>query len=77
MDLKQVILNKYNNLLEFSEDIGLKDKTMIYKWLKGHRKPNIEHIFKVANGLNIEYTQVIAYFYKDKVRENLQKSLGI
>ena len=77
MDLKQVILSKYNNMLEFSEDIGLKDKTMIYKWLKGHRKPNIEHIFKVANGLNIEYTQVIAYFYKDKVRENLQKSLGI
>ncbi len=77
MDLKQVILSKYNNLLEFSEDIGLKDKTMIYKWLKGHRKPNIEHIFKVANGLNIEYTQVIAFFYKDKVRENLQKSLGI
>lgn len=77
MDLKQVILSKYNNLLEFSEDIGLKDKTMLYKWLKGHRKPNIEHIFKVANGLNIEYTQVIAYFYKDKVRENLQKSLGI
>jgi transcriptional regulator with XRE-family HTH domain len=77
MDLKQVILSKYNNLLEFSEDIELKDKTMIYKWLKGHRKPNIEHIFKVANGLNIEYTQVIAYFYKDKVRENLQKSLGI
>jgi len=77
MNLKQVILSKYNNLLEFSEDIELKDKTMIYKWLKGHRKPNIEHIFKVANGLNIEYTQVIAFFYKDKVRENLQKSLGI
>ena len=73
MDLKQVILSKYNNLLEFSEDIELKDKTLIYKWLKGHRKPNIEHIFKVANGLNIEYTQVIAFFYKDKVRENLQK----